>query len=78
MAHLVTLSDAVYDSLLPSYKDVLDNLKERASVWNEVAATAHYDDENGEKTSVQDPRETTANMATPTSSTWGLTRASTI
>ena len=50
MAHLITLSDAVYDSLLPSYKDVLDNLKERASVWNEVAATAHYDDENGENT----------------------------
>ena len=50
MSHLITLSDAVYESLLPSYKDDLDNLKERASVWNEVAATAHDDDENGEKT----------------------------
>ena len=50
MSHLITLSDAAYDSLLPSYKYVLDNLKERASVWNEVAATAHGDDENGEKT----------------------------
>ena len=46
MSHLITLSDAAYDCLLPSYKDVLDNLKERASVWNEVAATAHDDDEN--------------------------------
>ena len=36
--------------LLPSYKDVLDNLKEQASVWDEVAATAHDDDENGKKT----------------------------
>ena len=50
MSHLITLSDAAYDSLLPSYKYVLDNLKERASVWNEVAATAHGDDENGETT----------------------------
>ena len=49
MAHLITLSDAAYDSLLPSYKDVLDNLKEQASVWDEVAATAHDDDENGKK-----------------------------
>ena len=49
MAHLITLSDAAYDSLLPSYKDVLDNLQEQASVWDEVAATAHDDDENGQK-----------------------------
>ena len=27
MAHLITLSDAAYDSLLPSYKYVLDKLK---------------------------------------------------
>ena len=39
--------------------NVLDNLKEQASVWDEVAATAHDDDENGKKTeSVQNPRET--------------------
>ena len=50
MAHLITLSDAAYDSLLPSYKYVLDNLKEQASVWDEVAATAHDDDENEKKT----------------------------
>ena len=50
MAHLITLSDAAYDSLLPSYKYVLDNLKEQASVWNEVAATAQNDDQNGKKT----------------------------
>ena len=50
MAHLITLSDAAYDSLLPSYKYVLDNLKEQASVWDEVAATAHDDDDNGKKT----------------------------
>ena len=50
MAHLITLSDAAYESLLPSYKDVLACLKERASVWDEVAATAHDDDENGKKT----------------------------
>ena len=31
-------------------KHVLDNLKEQASVWDEVAATAHDDDENGKKT----------------------------
>ncbi len=49
MAHLITLSDAAYDSLLPSYKDVLDNLQEQASVWDEVAARAHDDDENGQK-----------------------------
>ena len=50
MTHLITLSDAAYDSLLPSYADVLDNLKEQASVWDEIAATAHDDDENGKKT----------------------------
>ena len=50
MAHLITLIDAAYDSLLPSYKDVLDNLKEQASVWDEIGATAHDDDENGKKT----------------------------
>ena len=50
MAHLITISDAAHDSLLPSYKDVLDNLKEQASVWDEVAAKAHNDDENGKTT----------------------------
>ena len=50
MAHLITLSDAAYDSLLPSYKYVLDNLKEQASVWDEVSTTAHDGDENGKKT----------------------------
>ena len=50
MAHLIPVSDAAYDSLLPSYKDVLDNLKEQASVWDKVAGTAHNDDENGKKT----------------------------
>ena len=50
MDHLITLSDAAYDSLLTAYKYVLDNLKEQASVWDEVAATAHDDDENGKKT----------------------------
>ena len=50
MVHLITLSDAAYDSLLTAYKYVLDNLKEQASVWDEVAATAHEDDENGKKT----------------------------
>ena len=28
---------------------MLDNLKEQTSVWDEVAATAHDDDENGKK-----------------------------
>ena len=50
MVHLITLSDAAYDSLLTAYKYVLDNLKEQASVWDEAAATAHDDDENGKKT----------------------------
>ena len=50
MAHLITLSDAAYESLLPSYKDVMACLKEQASMWDEVAATAHDDDENGKKT----------------------------
>ena len=50
MVHLITLSDAAFDSLLTAYKYVLDNLKEQASVWDEVAATAHDDDENGKKT----------------------------
>ena len=50
MVHLITLNDAAYDSLLTAYKYVLDNLKEQASVWDEVAATAHDDDENGKKT----------------------------
>ena len=50
MVHLITLSDAAYDSLLTAYKYVLDNLKEQASVWDEVAATAQDDDENGKKT----------------------------
>ena len=50
MVHLITLSDAAYDSLLTAYKYVLDNLKQQASVWDEAAATAHDDDENGKKT----------------------------
>ena len=50
MAHLITISDAEYDSLLPMYKYVLDNLKEQASVWDKVAASAHGDDGNGKKT----------------------------
>ena len=50
MAHLITISDAAYDSLLPSYKDFLDNLKEQASVWDKVAASAHDEDGNGKKT----------------------------
>ena len=49
MTRLNTISDTAYESLLPSYKDVLACLKERASVWNEVAATAHNDDQNEEK-----------------------------
>ena len=49
MAHLITLSDAAYDSLLPSYKYAMDTLKEQASVWDEVVATAHDDEENGKK-----------------------------
>ena len=31
-------------------KDVLDNLKEQAIVWDEVAATAQDDDANRKKT----------------------------
>ena len=50
MAHLITLSDAAYESLLPSYKYVLACLKEQASMWDEVAATAHDDHDNGKKT----------------------------
>ena len=50
MEHVITLSDAPYNSLLPSYKDVLDKLKEQASMLDEVTATAHDDDENGKKT----------------------------
>ena len=50
MVHLITISDAAYDSLLPAYKYVLDTLKEQASVWDEVAGTAHNDGENGKKT----------------------------
>ena len=49
MTRLNTISDTGYESLLPSYKDVLACLKERASVWNGVAATAHNDDQNEEK-----------------------------
>ena len=41
MAHLITISDAAYDTLLPSYK---------ASVWDKVAASAHGEDGNGKKT----------------------------
>ena len=48
-AHLITISDAAYESVLPSYKDVLACLKERESVWDEIAATAHKDDQNEEK-----------------------------
>ena len=50
MAHLITISDAGYDTLLPSNKDVLNNLKEQASVWDKVAASAHDEDGNGKKT----------------------------
>ena len=71
MTRLYTISDTAYESLLPSYKDVLACLKERASVWNEVAATAHNDDQNEEKR--VNPYKTLErqlqSMATPTSST---------
>ena len=49
MAHLITISDVAYESLLTSYKDVLDCLKERGIVRNEVAAISHNEYQNEEK-----------------------------
>ena len=45
MAHLITLSDAAYDSLLPSYEDVLDELNAQKHVWEEE--TKEEEEEEG-------------------------------
>ena len=75
MNNVIAISDAAYDSLLPSYVDVLADLDARKHAWEEETKEAEEEEEeeaeNGKKTeSVRDPRETTASMTTPTSSTW--------
>ena len=46
MDHLTTISDAAYESLLPLYADVLEELKTRKEAWDEE----EEEEENGKKT----------------------------
>ena len=52
MSDLSAISDAAYDSLLPSYADVLEELKTRKEAWDEEEEEEEEDeeDENGKKT----------------------------
>ena len=47
MDHLTAISDAAYDSLLPLYADVLEELKTRKEAWDEEE---EEEEENGKKT----------------------------
>ena len=47
MVHLTAISDTAYDSLLPSYADVLEELKTRKEAWDEEE---EEEEENGKKT----------------------------
>ena len=46
MDHLIAISDAAYESLLPLYADVLEELKTRKEAWDEE----EEEEENGKKT----------------------------
>ena len=55
MVHLTAISDTAYDSLLPSYVDVLADLDARKHAWEEETKEAEEEDEeeeaeNGKKT----------------------------
>ena len=50
MTRLNTISDAAYDSLLPSYVDVLADLDARKHAWEEETKEAEEEAENGKKT----------------------------
>ena len=54
MVHLTAISDTAYDSLLPSYVDVLADLDARKHAWEEETKEAEEDEEeeaeNGKKT----------------------------
>ena len=47
MDHLTAISDAAYESLLPLYADVLEELKSRKEAWDEEE---EEEEENGKKT----------------------------
>ena len=50
MDHLTATSDAAYESLLPSYADVLEELKTRKEAWDEEEEEEEEEEENGKKT----------------------------
>ena len=53
MNNLIAISDAAYDSLLPSYVDVLADLDARKHAWEEETKEAEEEEEeaeNGKKT----------------------------
>ena len=57
MNHLITISDAAYDSLLPSYEYVLDELKARIKAWDDAESEANAEVEDNEKESKTNPYE---------------------
>ena len=50
MDHLTAISDAAYESLLPLYADVLEELKTRKEAWDEEEEEEEEEEENGKKT----------------------------
>ena len=50
MDHLTATSDAAYESLLPLYADVLEELKTRKEAWDEEEEEEEEEEENGKKT----------------------------
>ena len=50
MDHLTAISDAAYESLLPLYADVLEELKTRKEVWDEEEEEEEEEEDNGKKT----------------------------
>ena len=50
MDRLTAISDAAYESLLPLYADVLEELKTRKEAWDEEEEEEEEEEENGKKT----------------------------
>ena len=60
MNNLIAISDAAYDSLLPSYVDVLADLDARKHAWDDAESEANAEEEDTEKESKTNPFNTLA------------------
>ena len=60
MNNLIAISDAAYDSFLPSYVDVLADLDARKHAWDDAESEANAEEEDTEKESKTNPFNTLA------------------